>query len=159
MRTLETKRLNLRPWQLSDVKDSLEYAKSSLVGPDAGWKPITTENKVIAGFGLHESTPDERIKSIKQREVGYVLNPEYWGNGYIPEAVRKVLEYSFIHKGIDLVWYGHFEDNLQSKRVNEKCGFQFKFKKERELTSLENQKVMQWYYNLSRETYMNGRIE
>jgi RimJ/RimL family protein N-acetyltransferase len=183
MRTLETKRLNLRAWKLSDVQDYLEYAKNSLVGPNAGWKPITTENdainiikmfienndvwaielksenKIIGGFGLHDSAPDEKLKSLKQREIGYVLNPKYWGNGYIPEAVNKVLEYSFIKKELDLVWCGHFEDNLKSKRVNEKCGFQFKFKKNRELTLLDNQKVIQWYYNLSRETYMNGPIE
>jgi len=45
MREIETKRLRLRKWRLSDSKDMFEYAKSNLVGPSAGWPPHKTESK------------------------------------------------------------------------------------------------------------------
>ncbi len=38
MKILETERLILRPWKLTDKEDLFEYAKSELVGPNAGWK-------------------------------------------------------------------------------------------------------------------------
>ncbi len=43
MKTLETDRLILREWKLSDSADQYDYAKSELVGPSAGWKPQKSE--------------------------------------------------------------------------------------------------------------------
>ncbi len=178
MKTLETDRLILREWKLSDSADQYDYGKSELVGPSAGWKPqksedesieiikmflregdvlaveLKAENKVIGSIGLHKRTPDENQKSLYQREIGYVLNPEYWGNGYIPEAVNRVLKFGFEEMELDIIWCGHFEDNLKSKRVNEKCGFNFKFIKERTLEKLDNKKVNTWYYNIYRNDYL-----
>ncbi len=42
MKTLETERLILREWKLEDAADLYEYAKTELVGPNAGWKPHQT---------------------------------------------------------------------------------------------------------------------
>ena len=38
---LETKRLILRPWQETDVKECYQYASDPRVGPIAGW-PVHT---------------------------------------------------------------------------------------------------------------------
>ena len=39
MKTLETDRLILRSWKLSDRDDFYEYAKNPNIGPNAGWEP------------------------------------------------------------------------------------------------------------------------
>ncbi len=39
MTTLETQRVILRQWQLSNSSDLYEYSKSADVGPNAGWPP------------------------------------------------------------------------------------------------------------------------
>ncbi|MBN2616930.1 MAG: GNAT family N-acetyltransferase, partial [Spirochaetales bacterium] len=99
LKNIETERLLLRKWKLSDYKDMFEYAKSDLVGPNAGWTPhkntdeskdiiksfiesnevlaieLKSENKVIGGIGLHDRKPDNSIETLKQKEIGYVLNP------------------------------------------------------------------------------------
>ncbi len=36
---IETKRLILRPWTLSDADSLYEYAKDPDIGPIAGWQP------------------------------------------------------------------------------------------------------------------------
>jgi len=93
---------------------------------------------------------------MKTREIGYVLNPEYRASGYIPEAVNRVIDYGFREMNLDLIWCGHFEDNYKSKRVNEKCGFVYIFKKKRILPVLENKTVIQWYYNIYKDDYFNN---
>lgn len=45
MKKLESERLILRKWIESDSKDMYEYAKSNLVGPNAGWKPHKDEDE------------------------------------------------------------------------------------------------------------------
>ena len=43
--------------------------------------------------------PDDSLSDLKQKEIGYVLNPKYWGNEFIPEAVNYLIRYGF-----NLVW-------------------------------------------------------
>ena len=45
MFSLNSERLILRNWQESDSSDLYEYAKSELVGPNAGWKPHQNEEE------------------------------------------------------------------------------------------------------------------
>lgn len=148
---LETDRLILRGWQERDIDDFFEYASVDGVGEMAGWRHHDTmetthkilqafiseknvfavvykENeKVIGSVGLHESwtNGDERFQNLKVKEIGYVLSREYWGRGLMPEAVRAVMAFCFDRCGLEALTCGHFETNLQSKRVIEKCGFSF----------------------------------
>ena len=43
----------------------------------------------------------------------------------MPEAVKAVIDWMFEHTDIDFLTCGYFVHNRQSKRVQEKCGFQF----------------------------------
>jgi ribosomal-protein-alanine N-acetyltransferase len=45
METLITERLILREWKETDSKDLYVYAKSELVGPNAGWPPHKNEEE------------------------------------------------------------------------------------------------------------------
>jgi RimJ/RimL family protein N-acetyltransferase len=171
MKTIETERLILRKWKISDLEDLFEYAQSELVGPNAGWKPHSNINesrkiiksfidgeevyaielkktkKVIGSIGIHERYPDPQTKNLRQREIGYVLNPEFWGNGYVPEAVDYIVEFCFKELELDLVWSGHFDFNKNSQKVSEKCGFEYRFSKEEELKGCDNKKVTTLYYS------------
>ena len=178
MYILNTERLILRQWRESDSHDLYEYAKSDLVGPNAGWKPhkneaeskriikmfiknntyaivLKSENKVIGAIELRKRKPDEKLYNLKQREIGYVLNPKYWGNGYMPEAVNALLNYAFNELKLDLIWCCHFDLNNNSKRVIEKCGFNYKFTKDKKLNLLNNKKVKTIYYNILKSEYIN----
>ena len=183
MFSLNSERLILRNWQESDSSDLYEYANTELVGPTAGWKPhqneeeskeiikmfiknndsyaivLKSENKVIGSIGLHHRKPDETLNDLKQREIGYVLNPNYWGKGFIPEAVNCLLNYGFNELNLDLIWCGHFDFNNNSKRVNEKCGFNYQFTKREKRKLLDNQEVNTLYYNLSKAEYLSKQTD
>lgn len=148
---IETDRLILRSWKEADLNDFYEYACVSGVGEMAGWphheniettKKILNmfieekevlalyhknDNKVIGSLGLHYSwaNQDERYNNLKVKEIGFVLSKDYWGQGLVPEAVNAVMHYFYLNKGIEAFTCGHFKENYQSRRVIEKCGFDF----------------------------------
>ncbi|MDR2183750.1 MAG: GNAT family N-acetyltransferase [Clostridiales bacterium] len=149
MKTLKTQRLTLRLWKQSDLDDFFEYAGVPGVGEMAGWPHHTDKEvsagilqgfidegdeyaivlkenkKVIGSLGLHNRTKDPDFKADVQRTIGYVLGKEYWGQGLAAEAAQAAIKYAFEKLRVDVLWCAHFTENIQSKRVIEKCGFVF----------------------------------
>lgn len=181
MKKLLTERLELRLWQPSDVNDLYEYAQDPQVGSNAGWPAhenietsqrivdlfikdadvyaivLKSENKVIGSLGLHERTPeDESTSNLKQREIGYILNPKYWGQGIMPEAVATVIEYGFEELGLELIWCCHFDFNDKSKSVIHKSGFNYRFTTTKTLPNLNNKEVNQLCYSITKEEYFTA---
>ena len=146
---LQTERLILRPWRQEDLEDFYEYAKVDGVGQMAGWLPheskdvtqtildsfiahkktfaLELDGKVIGSLGIENYKEDEfpELDSLKGRSIGYVLSKNYWGQALMPEAVKAVQKYLFNTEGFDFLIVSHYAFNLQSKRVIEKCGFQY----------------------------------
>lgn len=149
-KVLETDRLILRPFKLEDLDDFYEYASVPDVGERAGWNHhenkdesliilsrfiesdktfaiLLKENKkVIGSLGVEKYNDEDKLdefKDYKGRELGFVLSKDYWGKGIMKEAVDRVCEYLFDEMDLDFLLCGHFEKNLQSRRVQEKCGF------------------------------------
>ena len=146
---LTTDRLTLRPWRESDLNDFYEYASVDGVGQMAGWIPhrnveesktilshfiegkhvfaLEHQGKVIGSLGVEEYREENypELDTLQGRELGYVLSKAYWGQGLMPEAVKAVIDWLFHEVRLDFIIVGHFDRNAQSKRVIEKCGFQY----------------------------------
>lgn len=147
---IETERLVLRPWRESNVADFFEYASVDGVGQMCGWLPhkdleesktilglfirdkktlaleLKENSKVIGSIGLEEREGEPSVpEGTMGRELGYVLNKDYWGRGLMPEAVKAVIDYCFQELDFDWLTCGHFVWNDQSRRVVEKCGFRY----------------------------------
>lgn len=148
---LETNRLILRAWRQSDLDDFYEYASVDGVGQNAGWLPHKNKeesqeilnhfilhknvfaivykenNKVIGSFGLESS---ERVKEyydspLRGREFGFVLSKDYWNQGLMTEACKRVIDYCFNELNYDFLLCAYYASNIRSKRVQEKCGFKY----------------------------------
>jgi ribosomal-protein-alanine N-acetyltransferase len=172
LNTIETDRLILRGWKYDDYLDFHEFVSDDRVGQSAGCRVVKdieesknsiktyilynqsyaivlkSENKVIGSIGMDDIVPDEELKNLKQRYIGYTLNPNYWGNGYAPEAAKILIKYLFKELDLDLVWSSHYDFNIKSKRVIEKSGFNYKFSREKTLKALGNKPVKELFYNL-----------
>ncbi len=146
---LTTDRLVLREWRESDLDDFYEYARVDGVGQMAGWNPhrsleeskmilddfirakktfaIEYQGKAIGSLGIEEYKESDypELAGLQGREIGYVINKDYWGRGLMPEAVQRVIAYLFEVEKLDFILVGHFDYNKQSRRVIEKCGFQY----------------------------------
>ena len=152
--TLETQRLILRPWLESDAEDLYEYAKDPRVGPAAGWPVHTSvenscdiirnvlsapetyavvlkENgRAVGSVGLKIGDASDLDIPDTQAEFGYWLGVPYWGQGLIPEAVETLMRYGFETLGLETIWCGYYAENEKSKRVQEKCGFVYRYTRE-----------------------------
>jgi RimJ/RimL family protein N-acetyltransferase len=58
-------------------------------------------------------------------EIGYWLGAPYWGQGYATEAVRAAIDHAFGALGHLALQAGARVTNPASRRVLEKCGFQW----------------------------------
>lgn len=58
-------------------------------------------------------------------EVGYVLNPGFWGFGIAPEAVLTVMRFGFYEIGLHRIEAKFMADNTRSLRVMEKLGMNY----------------------------------
>ena len=156
-------RLILRPWEESDAENLYRYASAPEVGPIAGWPVHTSvENSLdiirnvlsapetyavvdkctgcaIGSIGLMVGKASNIGIPDTEGEVGYWIGVPYWGQGLIPEAVQEILRYAFEELHLEKVWCGYFDGNIKSKRVQEKCGFQYQYTKEKVPCSMLNE--------------------
>lgn len=145
---VETDRLILRQRVTADVPDMLSYVSLESVAYPAGLKPIQTleeeydyfenkyyqnleKNQLPSGYGIALKGENRIIGSCDFNhrheddvfEIGYILHPDYWGQGYMVEAVSALIEVGFnlldLHK-IELRCYDY---NQQSRRIAEKLHF------------------------------------
>lgn len=127
MNIIETNRLILRDWKVDDYLDMYEFNSDEKVNPNAGCSVIKdieeiksslnlyilknqsyaivlkSENKVIGTIGMDEIAPDESLKGLEQRYIGYRLNSKYWGRGYTTEASQSLIRHLFESLNLDLI--------------------------------------------------------
>ena len=58
-------------------------------------------------------------------EIGYWLGARYWGKGYATEAVRALIDHAFTDLEHQALQSSVRVTNPASRRVLEKCGFQW----------------------------------
>jgi RimJ/RimL family protein N-acetyltransferase len=146
----ETERLILRPWKESDAAALYKYAKDPAIGPISGWPPHTSVDNSLEIIRIVVSAPETYAVVLKETgepigsvgimfgdvthsaemkngeaEIGYWIGVPYWGKGLIPEAVRFLSHRCFTDLGMQAVWCGYYDGNDKSRRVAEKCGFQY----------------------------------
>jgi len=138
---LETERLVLRAPALEDVKAIAMLANDLRVSQNTARMPhpyaeadavqfitkVTTEIRfvvtlldgtLIGGCGLasgRDGVP----------ELGYWYGFPHWGRGYATEAARAVIDFGFGELGYEALQAGARVSNPASRRVLEKCGFQW----------------------------------
>ena len=146
MPTLKTKRLTLRPMHPIDAEDMFDYARRDEVTKYLLWsshKNISytkdylnyIQNRYALGDFYDWAVIDRESRRMigtcgftkidtanNSAEIGYVLNPDFWGMGFAPEAVRKILEFGFGELGLHRIEARFMKDNKRSFRVMEKVG-------------------------------------
>lgn len=174
---LFTDRLILRGWEESDAENLLEYAKNPEVGPIAGWPVhdslefskmaireylslpgtyavcLKENNNAIGSVGLLFGENSNLVTNENEAELGYWIGVPFWGRGLIPEACREVLRYGFEELGLVKIWCAYFNDNIKSKKVQEKIGFLYSHTNENIYWELMDDYRTEHIYCMTRERW------
>ena len=146
---LRTARLFLRALQLRDAADMYEYAGTSLATRYLSWLPYPNldtakiylstakkryRNGTLYDWAVVDAQSGKMIGTCgftsfdlknNSAEIGYVLNPNYWGKGLMAEAVRAVWLFGFEKLNLQRIEAKYFTENRQSRRVMDKVGMRF----------------------------------
>jgi RimJ/RimL family protein N-acetyltransferase len=145
---LETKRLAMRAPRLKDVKTVAALANDRRIAENTARIPHpykkSDAESFIAGANKTDGEPvflitlrddtvigacglmRQDVKGQEQTpELGYWLGVAHWGQGYATEALHAVVDYAFTDLGHDALTAGARVTNPASRRVLEKCGFQW----------------------------------
>lgn len=142
---IKSERILLRRFEKEDLLDLYDYSSQVGVGELAGWPHHQTleqsekvlddfihsenqyaivcrkSNKVIGHIGIHEDSENGRSDT---KELGYVLNKDYWNQGIMTEVIYIILKELF-SSDIKNVYACCFKNNAASRHLIEKCGFVF----------------------------------
>lgn len=102
------------PYAVSDAEDFVNFVGNQ---PQDTNFLITRDGEVIGGVGID-------LKPAAP-EIGYWLGVPFWGQAYATEAARAVIDYTFEEFGSAELRAGVRVVNPASRRVLEKCGFQW----------------------------------
>jgi RimJ/RimL family protein N-acetyltransferase len=102
------------PYSMEDAEQFI--AAVNRKGGEAAFV-ITLDEALIGGCGVAgaDGAP----------ELGYWVGVPFWGQGLATEAARAVIDYAFGSLGHEVLEAGARVSNPASRRVLEKCGFQW----------------------------------
>jgi RimJ/RimL family protein N-acetyltransferase len=141
---LETKRLVLRAPQLVDGKAVAALANDRRIAENTARIPhpyrLIDAERWIAGTKVEPGDEAYLItladgtvigscgfdmRDGPAPEIGYWLGTRYWGKGYATEAVRALIDHAFTNLDHQALQSSVRVTNPGSRRVLEKCGFQW----------------------------------
>jgi RimJ/RimL family protein N-acetyltransferase len=141
--TLETERLTLRAPRREDAKAIAALANDLRIAENLLRIPhpygLADAERFIAGANATEGETEFLItrgttvlgacgvgsRDGEQPEIGYWLGVAFWGRGYATEAARALIDHAFGELGYEVLVAGARVSNPASRRVLQKCGFQW----------------------------------
>ena len=107
--------------------ETLEETAQTIRDAEAEWRkdqPVRCEFVILQG--------DEHIGGITlyflddrtEGELGWIVDKQYWGNGYAAEAARGLMDYAKMHWNIRRIIACCDSENTASFRLMEKLGLQ-----------------------------------
>ncbi|WP_199618106.1 GNAT family N-acetyltransferase [Paenibacillus alkalitolerans] len=149
----ETERLYIRPYRINDLEKSFNLMQDKELFKFLHFDLMTYEEyqglfhwllksyeskgrNFKYSFAICLKNSEELIGWVgvgnldlldKEKEIYYLISRDYWGNGYAFEAAQKVVEYSFNTLGLNRLFAKVSPENISSKRIIEKLGFQFEY--------------------------------
>ena len=145
---LETQRLKLRPFQMSDLDPFVAYRSDPEVARYQGWDaPYPVEKAAAFIEEMAQATPDTNghwyqfavelkqnggmigdcafhtlSEDNRQAEIGFSFACSYQGFGYATESVKRLLDYFFADLGLHRVQAICDVENTASARLLERVG-------------------------------------
>ena len=146
---LETERLILRPFEDGDAPALMPIMNDPEVTHNLLTSPTFSEEDIAETIRKRKAAIEAKERyslAVVLKETGrlmgacslievswehmhaelvYSLGKEFWGKGYMTEAVRRMIQFGFEELGLERISVGCFARNKASARIIEKLGFEF----------------------------------
>lgn len=176
MTILETDRIILREFELTDYKSVYEFNSNLQVQKYTGDEIIQSEERAKElitkvskkdyehyGYGRWAAVykPENRIigfaglkyiPELKETDIGFRFLPEYWGKGIATEISIAIIKYGFESLNLDRIIGIAMPENIGSCRVLEKIGLKF-FK----IDDYENDGGSYHWFAINKEQYISSK--
>jgi RimJ/RimL family protein N-acetyltransferase len=98
--------------------DAEAFIAGAQTRADATFYVTLHDGTLVGGCGLGRLRGNEP-------EIGYWYGVPYWSRGYATEGAQALIEFAFVEQGYELLHAGARVSNPASRRVLEKCGFEW----------------------------------
>ncbi len=146
--TLETERLILRPWRMSDADDLFEYSSDRAVSRLAMWLPDNSIEETMRGIadaihryeneswiylGIELKEEAKLVGSVgyaqwnrtdNRADLGFALNKNYWNRGIVTEAAARIITFGWEEMQLHRIEANCIASNVASIAVLTKLGFE-----------------------------------
>lgn len=139
------------PYTAKDAADFVRRTKTGEIGKCV-YAITRSDNGAFMSCCALEPQSDPRTL-----ELGYWLGERYWDQGYVTEAAHAVIDMAFrTRPHVDHIDARCRVTNIASRRVIQKCGFQFQGSGMIECFALGGMVPIEWF-RLDRKTWMSLR--
>ena len=138
------------PYTAKDATDFVRRAKTGEIGKCV-YAVTRADNGAFLGCCGLEPQDDE-----KTVEIGYWLGEAHWNQGYATEAAHVLIDMAFRTRDIDHIDARCRVTNVASRRVIQKCGFQFQGSGMFGSLAIGSMVPVEWF-RLDRKTWMSLR--
>ena len=136
------------PYTIADAADFVRRTRAGAIG-----KCVYAMTKADNGafLGCCGIEPHEDGRTV---ELGYWLGEPYWNQGYVTEAAHALIDMAFRTRDIDQIDARCRVMNIPSRRVIQKCGFQFQATGMVQSLAVGGMVPVEWY-RLDRKTWVS----
>ncbi len=136
------------PYTVADAADFVRRTRAGAIG-----KCVYAITKADNGafLGCCGIEPHEDGHTV---ELGYWLGEPYWNQGYVTEAAHALIDMVFRTRDVDQIDARCRVMNIPSRRVIQKCGFQFQATGMVQSLAVGGMVPVEWY-RLDRKTWVS----
>ncbi|MCQ4633890.1 MULTISPECIES: GNAT family N-acetyltransferase [Shinella] len=136
------------PYTVADAADFVRRTRAGAIG-----KCVYAITKADNGafLGCCGIEPHEDGRTV---ELGYWLGEPYWNQGYVTEAAHALIDMVFRTRDVEQIDARCRVMNIPSRRVIQKCGFQFQATGMVQSLSVGGMVPVEWY-RLDRKTWVS----
>ncbi|GAA4171948.1 GNAT family N-acetyltransferase [Shinella granuli] len=136
------------PYTVADAADFVRRTRAGAIG-----KCVYAITKADNGafLGCCGIEPHEDGRTV---ELGYWLGEPYWNQGYVTEAAHALIDMAFRTRDIEQIDARCRVMNIPSRRVIQKCGFQFQATGMVQSLAVGGMVPVEWY-RLDRKTWVS----
>ena len=136
------------PYTIADAADFVRRTKAGAIGKCVY---AITEADTGAFLGCCGIEPHEDGKTV---ELGYWLGEPHWNRGYATEAAQSLTDMVFRTRDVEQIDARVRVMNIASRRVIQKCGFQFQANGMIQSLAIGGMVPVEWY-RLDRKTWVS----